>query len=130
MTISKFRAPVNNIINNLASSIKRFILHVTRLEPPTLLTMVSLILLIVVALYTSFIIQIDSTVSTILMSVIYFLLVITTIWQLIGYFRRKDYPEVIPTTMSNFVCDRCGKQFQNQQDLAYHRQFESRGAVA
>jgi predicted esterase YcpF (UPF0227 family) len=42
---------------------------------------------------------------------------------------RKDYPEVTPTAMSNFVCDRCGKQFQNQQDLAHHRQFESGGAV-
>lgn len=42
---------------------------------------------------------------------------------------RKDYPEVTPTAMSNFVCDRCGKQFQNQQDLAQHRQFESGGAV-
>lgn len=38
---------------------------------------------------------------------------------------RKDYPEVTPTAMSNFVCDRCGKPFQNQQDLAQHRQFES-----
>jgi hypothetical protein len=26
---------------------------------------------------------------------------------------HKDYPEVTPTAMSNFVCDRCGKQFQN-----------------
>jgi hypothetical protein len=38
---------------------------------------------------------------------------------------RKDYPEVTPTAMSNFVCDRCGKPFQNQQDLVHHRQFES-----
>jgi hypothetical protein len=38
---------------------------------------------------------------------------------------RKDYPEVTPTAMSNFVCSRCGKQFQNQQDLVHHRQFES-----
>jgi len=38
---------------------------------------------------------------------------------------RKDYPEVTPTAMSNFVCDRCGKPFQNQQDLAHHREFES-----
>lgn len=38
---------------------------------------------------------------------------------------RKDYPEVTPTAMSNFVCDRCGKQFQNQQDLMHHKQFES-----
>ena len=42
---------------------------------------------------------------------------------------RKDYPEVTPTAMSNFVCDRCGKHFQNQQDLAQHRQFESGGTV-
>ncbi|MDQ3872198.1 MAG: hypothetical protein M3258_01125 [Thermoproteota archaeon] len=38
---------------------------------------------------------------------------------------RKDYPEVTPTSMSNFVCDRCGKNFQNQQDLVHHKQFES-----
>ena len=42
---------------------------------------------------------------------------------------RKDYPEVTPTAMSNFICDRCGKPFQNQQDLAQHRQFESGSAV-
>ena len=42
---------------------------------------------------------------------------------------RKDYPEVPPTAMSNFICDRCGKPFQNQQDLAQHRQFESGSAV-
>jgi hypothetical protein len=38
---------------------------------------------------------------------------------------RKDYPEVTPTAMSNFVCKTCGKQFQNQQDLVNHRRFES-----
>lgn len=38
---------------------------------------------------------------------------------------RKDYPEVTPTAMSNFICDNCGKAFQNQQDLVHHRQFES-----
>jgi hypothetical protein len=38
---------------------------------------------------------------------------------------RKDYPEVTPTAMSNFVCEKCGKEFQNQQDLVHHRQFES-----
>ena len=38
---------------------------------------------------------------------------------------RKDYPEVTPTAMSNFVCDKCGKQFQNQQDLLHHKEFES-----
>lgn len=42
---------------------------------------------------------------------------------------RKDYPEVTPTAMSNFICDNCGKEFQNQQDLVHHRQFES-GASA
>ncbi|HEX7033212.1 MAG TPA: hypothetical protein VF172_09450, partial [Nitrososphaera sp.] len=38
---------------------------------------------------------------------------------------RKDYPEVTPTAMSNFIGDRCGKPFQNQQDLIQHQQFES-----
>ena len=38
---------------------------------------------------------------------------------------RKDYPEVTPTAMSNFICENCGKAFQNQQDLVHHRQFES-----
>jgi hypothetical protein len=42
---------------------------------------------------------------------------------------RKDYPEVTPTAMSNFVCDRCGKQFQNQQDLVNHRRFESGSSI-
>lgn len=38
---------------------------------------------------------------------------------------RKDYPEVTPTAMTNFICDNCHKQFQNQQDLIQHQQFES-----
>jgi hypothetical protein len=38
---------------------------------------------------------------------------------------RKDYPEVTPTAMSNFVCKTCGKEFQNQQDLIHHRDFET-----
>jgi hypothetical protein len=38
---------------------------------------------------------------------------------------RKDYPEVTPTAMTNFICDTCHKQFQNQQDLLHHKQFES-----
>lgn len=38
---------------------------------------------------------------------------------------RKDYPEVTPTAMTNFICDYCHKQFQNQQDLIQHKQFES-----
>src|ERR687894_1555146 len=38
---------------------------------------------------------------------------------------RKDYPEVSQTAMTNFICDTCHKQFQNQQDLIQHKQFES-----
>lgn len=38
---------------------------------------------------------------------------------------RKDYPEVSPTAMTNFICDNCHKQFQNPQDLIQHKQFES-----
>jgi hypothetical protein len=38
---------------------------------------------------------------------------------------RKDYPEVTPTAMTNFICDYCHKQFQNQQDLIQHKRFES-----
>jgi hypothetical protein len=38
---------------------------------------------------------------------------------------RRDYPEVTPTAMSNFVCNRCGKPFQNQDDLARPQEFES-----
>ena len=38
---------------------------------------------------------------------------------------REDYPEVSPTAMTNFICDNCHKQFQNQQDLIQHKQFES-----
>ena len=37
---------------------------------------------------------------------------------------RKDYPEVTPTAMSVFICSMCGKEFQNQDDLVHHRQFE------
>jgi hypothetical protein len=37
---------------------------------------------------------------------------------------RKDYPEVPPSAMSNFVCDKCGKPFQNQNDLYQHKRFE------
>jgi hypothetical protein len=37
---------------------------------------------------------------------------------------RKDYPEIPPSTMSNFVCDMCGKPFQNQDDLVQHKRFE------
>jgi hypothetical protein len=38
---------------------------------------------------------------------------------------RGDYPEVTPTAMSNYVCNRCGKPFQNQHDLVQHQKFES-----
>lgn len=38
---------------------------------------------------------------------------------------RKDYPEVTPTAMTNYICDNCHKQFQNQQDLIQHKQFET-----
>jgi hypothetical protein len=37
---------------------------------------------------------------------------------------RGDYPEVPPSAMSNFVCDKCGKIFQNQNDLLQHERFE------
>ena len=37
---------------------------------------------------------------------------------------RKDYPQVSPSAMSNFICNNCGKQFQNQNDLIQHQQFE------
>lgn len=37
---------------------------------------------------------------------------------------KKKYPEVPPSAMSNFICDVCGKQFQNQNDLVQHQRFE------
>jgi hypothetical protein len=37
---------------------------------------------------------------------------------------RKDYPEVPPSAMSNFICSKCGKPFQNQNDLIQHQHFE------
>ena len=37
---------------------------------------------------------------------------------------RKDYPEVTPSAMTNFICDTCGKPFQNQNDLVNHQRFE------
>ena len=37
---------------------------------------------------------------------------------------RKDYTQVSPSAMSNFICRNCGKQFQNQNDLIQHQQFE------
>jgi hypothetical protein len=42
---------------------------------------------------------------------------------------RKDYPEVTPTAMRNFICDKCGKPFQNQDDLVQHRIFEKEDKV-
>ena len=37
---------------------------------------------------------------------------------------RSDYPEVIPTAMTNFICNTCGKPFQNQNDLVTHQRLE------
>ena len=37
---------------------------------------------------------------------------------------RRDYPEVTPSAMTNFICDTCGKPFQNQNDLVIHQRFE------
>ena len=37
---------------------------------------------------------------------------------------RSDYPEVIPTAMTNFICNTCGKPFQNQNDLINHQRLE------
>lgn len=37
---------------------------------------------------------------------------------------RKDYPEVTPSAMTNFICNTCGKPFQNQNDLVNHQRFE------
>jgi hypothetical protein len=38
---------------------------------------------------------------------------------------RKDYPEVTPTAMRWFICNMCGKEFQNENDLVQHKRFES-----
>jgi hypothetical protein len=40
---------------------------------------------------------------------------------------RRDYPEVTPSAMTNFICNTCGKPFQNQNDLANHQRFERGG---
>lgn len=37
---------------------------------------------------------------------------------------RNDFPQVSPSAMSNFICNNCGKQFQNQNDLIQHQKFE------
>lgn len=38
---------------------------------------------------------------------------------------RKDYPEVPPSAMKVYICNRCGKQFQNPDELTRHQEFES-----
>jgi hypothetical protein len=40
---------------------------------------------------------------------------------------RRDYPEVTPSAMTNFICNTCGKPFQNQNDLVNHQRFERGG---
>jgi cysteinyl-tRNA synthetase len=37
---------------------------------------------------------------------------------------RKDYPEVTPTAMSQYICNLCGKPFQTRDDLVHHQEFE------
>jgi rubrerythrin len=37
---------------------------------------------------------------------------------------RTDYPEVTPSAMTNFICNICGKPFQNQNDLVNHQRLE------
>jgi hypothetical protein len=37
---------------------------------------------------------------------------------------RRDYSQVPPSAMSNFICNNCGKQFQNQNDLVQHERVE------
>ncbi len=37
---------------------------------------------------------------------------------------RRDYAQVRPSAMSNFICNNCGKQFQNQNDLVQHQRVE------
>ena len=37
---------------------------------------------------------------------------------------RKDYPEVTPTAMSEYICNLCGKSFQTRDDLVHHQEFE------
>ena len=38
---------------------------------------------------------------------------------------RKDYPEVTPTAMSEYICNVCGKLFQTRDDLVHHQHFET-----
>ena len=37
---------------------------------------------------------------------------------------RKDYPEDTPTAISEYICNICGKSFQNNDDLIHHQHFE------
>lgn len=37
---------------------------------------------------------------------------------------RKDYPEIPLTARSNYICNRCGKEFLNQNDPVQHQRFE------
>ena len=37
---------------------------------------------------------------------------------------RKDYPEVTPTAVSEYICNVCGKSFQTRNDLVHHQEFE------
>jgi hypothetical protein len=37
---------------------------------------------------------------------------------------RSDYSQVPPSAMTNFICNNCGKQFQNQNDLVQHQRVE------
>lgn len=37
---------------------------------------------------------------------------------------RKDYPEVTPTAMTEYICNLCGKSFQTRDDLVHHEKFE------
>ena len=39
---------------------------------------------------------------------------------------RKDFLEITPTAMSEFICKKCGKTFQNHDDLIRHMSFEER----
>lgn len=38
--------------------------------------------------------------------------------------KRKDYPEIPATTMKNYVCNFCGKDFQSKDQLTKHQEFE------
>jgi uncharacterized C2H2 Zn-finger protein len=37
---------------------------------------------------------------------------------------RKDFPEITTTAMSDFICNKCGKSFQNQDNLFRHMNLE------